>query len=109
MSSTTVSLILNLVLLAILGLWLAIWLNRKTIVRVICLRKAARGQMEAIETILAEARKEHYITYDEEIKLRIEMGMPTDGIMPASADVKPTLKTHLQDLVNFYLPKKHKG
>lgn len=69
MSNATISIIsIGLLDLAMMGLWLAIYFNRKRLVRWICLHKKSRGQLEAIETILAEALKEHYITYQQDKK-----------------------------------------
>ena len=106
MSSNTLSLILNLVLLSILALWLAVGLFRKRLVRWICLRKISRGQMAAVETILAEARQNHFISYKDEENLRIEMRLEMVCSSPASADTRPDLKSHIQDLYYFYFPKR---
>jgi hypothetical protein len=107
MSNATISIIsIGLLDLAMMGLWLAIYFNRKRLVRWICLHKKSRGQLEAIETILAEALKEHYITYQDEEQLQIEMELPVDMVASITEDDGADLKTHLKKLFYFYLPKR---
>jgi hypothetical protein len=94
----------NLVLiLAFMG-WLVLWIRRKRIIRWICKRMIARNQRGSAETVLKEARSEHWIDFTGESDLRLELGLPMDVTSPASADPKPGLAEHLKDTIRFYLP-----
>jgi hypothetical protein len=96
-----VDLLIFLFTLCIFLIWLVVYSSRKVLTEWIVRMAVTRGNKAAADVTLQEARLQHWISFDEEQRLRQALNLPDSPIPPEP--VKPfNLKEHLTDLLHFF-------